>query len=180
MQDQVEMLGSAEDSNDWFLRAQRLNAERRTQLGTFNHLPPEIRIQIWRYVARDNSGYLYSNPASLSAIVDSHYDHFHRNGNVVYMSEPDSHGNDLHHLQKALGRHAFDFEHVYLSMVTLAFNGPDCFRNFLSHVQNDSTTRFCVDIHLFNYSGYRRQLTTRARSEWREIGHSRTVRIWSN
>lgn len=38
------------ESEAWFINASKLDKARRTQLGTLNYLPPEIRSQIWSCV----------------------------------------------------------------------------------------------------------------------------------
>lgn len=99
MQEHVGMLASAGGSKPWFLQAQRLDAERQTQIGKGNFLLPEVRIQNWRYVTNANRDCCFWNPASPSTIMD-----FHDQGSYLYCSIihsilPDTHGNDIRHRQ---------------------------------------------------------------------------------
>lgn len=54
-------------------------------------------------------------------------------------------------------------EQVYLPMVTLAFGGPQSFKNSLNHVKNDSTTRSRFNIYLSEYNEHQR------RADWEHM-----------
>ena len=131
-------------SDEWVSKARNLDFQRWTELGTLNHLPPEIRQQIWRMILSKCSlgdpFYVscYYLPISCNTIFST----------AGHLYEDNGGSQAIGYVRLASATIRNEIDHVFLSTRTFYFSTPIIMTEMWDSMGTDrrSIRSICIDV----------------------------------